>query len=91
MAKVTHVLIERTAKGIAAEAYEDMAHTNEFFAEWPRRRTFVQKNWPMFVDHARQALIQLLAQPDLPETSKASIYEALCIDGVAKREPGTMH
>lgn len=80
MTVIVHKLIMEAAKGIAAEAYETMAHDNAFFQEWPKRRPFVQRNWPMFVEHARQSMLTILSG-DYPEAMKQPIYEALIIDG----------
>lgn len=82
--KVVHQLIAKTAKEIANEAYEMMAHDNAFHAEWPVRSVFVTRNWPMFVEGARTALLQIL-QSDAPEQMKEPIYEAFLIDGGQKK------
>lgn len=86
MTVIVHKLIRETAEAIAAEAYESMAHDNAFFAEWPKRRAFVRKNWLMFVDHARDSLLQILGG-DYPDAMKQPIYDALTIDGSFKAAP----
>lgn len=78
--KGVHNLIASTAKSIAHEAYESMAHDNAFYAEWPNREAFVQKNWPMFVGSVRAQFLEML-KGDYPEAMKQPIYEAMCIDG----------
>jgi hypothetical protein len=90
MVQVVHNLLAETAKGIAHEAYEDLAHDNAFFAEWPNRRVFVKKNWQMFVDAARESLIKIL-QGDYPDAMKQPIYEAIRIDGSQKAEGSRLH
>jgi hypothetical protein len=85
MTKATHNLIATTAKNIAREAYESIAHDNTFYAEWPNREGFVRRNWPMFVDAAREALLKILAG-DYPAAMKEPIYEAMLIDGSMKAE-----
>lgn len=90
MPKVVHQLIAETAKGIAHEAYEDLAHDNAFFQEWPQRRVFVKKNWQMFVDAARASLVKIL-QGDYSDAMKQPIYEALLIDGSQKAEAAPLH
>jgi hypothetical protein len=91
MTVVVHKLIRETAVGIANEAYESMAHDNAFFAEWPNRRVFVRKNWMMFVDNARDALLTILSG-DYPEAMKQPAYEALTIDGSFRRtESSAVH
>lgn len=90
MTTICHALIKKTAEEIAAEVYEDAAHDNAFFAEWPRRRTFVRKNWTIYVDAARKALIRIL-HGEYPEAMKQPIYEALIIDGSMKKARDPVH
>jgi hypothetical protein len=85
---VVHKLIKETAQAIAAEAYEGMAHTNEFYAEWPKQSQFVRANWRMFVDHAREQLVKILTG-DYSEALKRPVYEALLIDGSFKSSAPT--
>lgn len=85
MTRATHNLIAKTAREIAREAYESLAHDNTFHAEWPNREGFVQRNWQMFVDQARKALIRIISG-DYPDAMKQPIYEALLIDGSMKAE-----
>lgn len=87
MTKVVHQLIAKTAKEIANEAYEMCAHDNVFHAEWPDQRVFVRKNWTMFVDSARDALMAILTG-DYPEQMKEPIYEAFLIDGSQRKPSG---
>lgn len=86
MPKVIHHLIAKTAKEIALEAYESLAHDNEFHRQWPRRDVFVRRNWTMFVGDARNALMEILTG-DFPDAMKEPIYEAFIIDGTQK-SPG---
>lgn len=77
-----HWRIAKVAKEIAACEYEQMARDNTFFAQWPKRRTFIQRNWGLYIDPAREALTGLLHQPNFPDAQKEEIYEALMLDGV---------
>lgn len=80
--KHCHWRIAKVAKEIAACEYEEMARDNVFFAQWPKRRAFIQANWGLYIDPARQALTGLLNQPGFPDAMKEEIYEALMLDGV---------
>lgn len=93
--KVVHNLIATTAKAIAQEAYEAIAHDNDFYAAWPQMQPFVDRNWQMFVGEARLALMQMLAverwedgQPvyKYPEEMREPVYQALLIDGSQRRD-----
>lgn len=77
-----HWRIAKVAKEIAACEYEEMAKDNAFFATWPKRRAFIQANWGLYIDPAREALTGLLSQPQFPDAAKEEIYEALMLDGV---------
>lgn len=79
--KQCHWRIAKVAKEIAACEYEQMAKDNAFFAQWPKRRAFIQINWGLYIDPAREALTGLLHQPDFPAAAKEEIYEALMLDG----------
>ena len=95
--KVVHNLIADTAKAIAQEAYEAIAHDNHFYAEWPTMDGFVTANWRMFVDDARRCLL-LILQPtgydggghpiySTAEPLRDQVYEALKIDGSMRKDP----
>lgn len=88
MTQITHNLIAETAQSIAREAYESIAHSNDFYAAWPDRERFVAQNWSMFVQDARTALLKILAG-DYPEAMKQPIYEAMLIDGELKHDHGS--
>ena len=90
MPKVVHTIIADTAKAIAQEAYDAIAHDNAFYAEWPSADLFVTHNWRMFTDQARQALLRMLEVDHweagvpvykYPEAMREPVYEALLIDG----------
>lgn len=86
MTAITHNLIADTAKAIALEAYESLAHSNDFYAAWPNRDSFVAQNFSMFIPEARIALLKILGSPDYPEAMKEPIYQALLIDGQLKHD-----
>ncbi len=87
MPKLCHRLIGKRAVEIACDAYEAMAHSNEFFKEWPSRNRFATVNWPMFVPLAREALIKDLDNDLLPNARREEIYDALLFDGAIKADP----
>lgn len=94
--KVIHNLIADTAKAIAREAYEAIAHDNDFYAAWPTMERFVGHNWQMFVGDARVSLMQMLAIERMegpnpvykyPQEVRDPVYEALLIDGSQRADP----
>jgi hypothetical protein len=94
--KAVHNLIADTAKAIAQEAYEAIAHDNAFYAEWPTMDGFVTANWRMFVDDARTQLMRTLIpigqEGGLPvyalaEVLRDQVYDALKIDGSMRKDP----
>ena len=80
MVKVVHNLLAETAKAIAHEAYESLAHDNAFYAEWPTVDAYVARNWQLHLPEVRAQFVKIL-QGDYPESMKDPIYEAMCIDG----------
>lgn len=99
MARMVHKLIAKTAKAIAAEAWEVMSSNDAFHKQWPHVRRFVQCNWQEFVGYARMSLVTMLkhrpgteGRPDGPEyyypqIMRDEIFEALVIDGGGKALP----
>lgn len=80
MTKVVHQLLADTAKAIAHEAYESMAHDNAFYKEWPTVGSYVHANWTLHLPEVRAQFVKIL-QGDYPDAMKQPIYEAMCIDG----------
>ena len=80
MTKVVHNLLAETAKAIAHEAYESLAHDNAFYAEWPTVDAYVARNWTLHLPEVRAQFVKILSG-DYPEEMKQPIYEAMCIDG----------
>jgi hypothetical protein len=78
--KIVHNLLAETAKAIAKEAYESMAHNNAFYAEWPTVGSYVHANWTLHLPEVRAQFVKILAG-DYPDAMKQPIYEAMCIDG----------
>ena len=72
----THALVAKTARGIAATVYEDLARDDGFFKLHPNQRIFVRTKWKHFVEPAVKTLGSMLGG-DYTETYKAEIYEAL--------------
>lgn len=74
-----HEMVAKTAKAIAEEFYEHMAHDNAFYRQWPTMRGFVARAWHRFHPQARQALTAIVAG-DYPQPMKDEAYEALLKD-----------
>lgn len=99
MTRVVHKLIAKTAKAIAAEAWEVMSSNDRFHAAYPHVSTFVRGKWPEFVGYARASLATMLKfktgtenNPNGPEYYysqhiRDEIEEALIIDGSSKAVP----
>lgn len=94
-----HHLIATTAKELAAEFWEQMCSgqkrmrkvhpkvhegSRKFRAAWPDQDVFVEARWNEFIDVATGALTLLLGKPDLNETSKAEINEALRLNNLVR-------
>lgn len=92
---VVHHLIADTAKGLAAEFWEQMAtgrkdsvytqkarnQANQFYRTWPSQKAFVFRRWDHFINAARSSLTLLLESKTLPQMAKDDIAEALLLDG----------
>lgn len=99
MTRIVHKLIAKTAKGIAAEAWEIMSSNDDFHRKFPCVEPFVAYQWQNFVGHARAALVAMLAHkpgtennPTGPEYLytkhvRDEIEEALIIEGAHKAVP----
>jgi hypothetical protein len=80
LVKVVHNLLADTAKAIAHEAYESLAHDNAFYAEWPTVQSYVNANWRIHLPEVRAQFVKILTG-DYPDAMKEPIYEAMVIDG----------
>lgn len=72
----THALVAKTARGIAAEVYEDLARDDGFFRLHPNQRVFVRTKWQHFVEPAVKTLGSMLGG-NYSAAHKDAIYEAL--------------
>lgn len=79
---VVHKQIAATAKGLAQEQWAVLARQNAFYRRWPKVERFVDRNWPEYVNMARQILTGMLGSPKYDAKMKAEIHEALLLDGV---------
>ncbi len=96
MTKIIHNRIAKTAKALAAAAYEEMAKENEFYRLHPSMRNYVRRSWQHYIVFARQALVEILRKdyayeialgaytPASVEAMKNEAYECLLIDGEFK-------
>lgn len=74
-----HKRVKEIAVGIASEAYEALAHDNNFYRLWPRRDEFVQRAWPKFITKAREILASMLNM-QYSESVKEEVYDILMQD-----------
>lgn len=91
--KVIHWRIAKVAKALAAEAYELLAHENDFHRLNRSMDRYVRRNWKEYIPFARQALVGILAKdfsheialgtytPQGVEAMKDEVYQCLLIDG----------
>jgi hypothetical protein len=86
-----HIMVLTTARDMANELFEVYARSNDYYralrlnnaiTERKARRIFVNRIAPKLYEYARQALTQMLAQPDeaVPVSTKDAIAEALILD-----------
>lgn len=80
MAKYTHKLIAKVAQELANEAYEELSHRNQFYKDNPNRGRFVRRYWGFFIPLAREALGGMLASPNVAESQRVVIMDALFKD-----------
>lgn len=91
--KIIHWRIAKTAKALAAAAYEELAKENDFYRAHKSMAHYVRKNWQHFIPFARQSLVSVLAKDYTFEVAlgsytekgvqemKDEIYQCLLIDG----------
>lgn len=91
--KVIHWRIAKTAKALAAAAYEELAHEDAFYRAHRSMAHYVAKNWRHYIPFARRALVAILAKDyshaialgtynaQGVDDMKAEIYECLLLDG----------
>jgi hypothetical protein len=80
-----HVMSKKVARGIAEAFYETAAHDDSFYRLHPSVGRFTRVHWQNFVDPARTTLASMLGRPDVADTDKAKIHEALLLDHSAPR------
>ncbi len=79
--RMVHVLIRKTALGMAAAYYEHAAHDNQFYAYYPSQKFFMDYEWHRFIEEAKRTLADMLSNPNTPDAHKQDIYHALLLDG----------
>jgi hypothetical protein len=82
-----HVQIREVAKAAAGELYERLMGDDRYYAAWRKQnpecgakeleRRFIERNWPQLIDYARESLVALLRQPNVPDHLKAQIMDVL--------------
>lgn len=90
MAGVAHKLIAATAREMAEALFEEWARENSFHAAFRTKKAralFVSRVAPKLFEDARRALTSMLGDPNIPESTKEQIYEAILLDATfrAKR------
>lgn len=81
-ARMVHLLVRKTAEGIAATMYEEMAHSNVFYSEHPSQKHYINQHWKNYVTAARGCLAEMLKMHDVSEHEKEEIYDALQLDSM---------
>lgn len=105
--RIIHARIAKTAKALAAEAYEVMAQVNAFHRLNRSMDRYVRRNWRHYIPFARQALVEILSKdysheialgvytPQGVQDMKDEIYECLLLDGgfkaPAETAPSLIH
>jgi hypothetical protein len=91
--KIIHYRIAKTAKALAAAAYEELAKIDAFYRAHRSMAHYVRKNWRHYIPYARQSLVGILAKDfshDIAlgsytaqgvDAMKAEVYECLLLDG----------
>lgn len=77
---MVHEVIAKTAKEMAASAYEKFAHNNEFYKMYPTSARYIQLEWARFVPDARKILSKMLGMKHVPTAQKEIIMDALLLD-----------
>lgn len=84
---MTVQLVRLMAKEIAG-IYYDQERNDVFRIMNPVQDAYVAKNWPHFVDLARQALVLSLQDATVPEYKKDQIMDALREHSMRAQLPG---
>jgi hypothetical protein len=75
--KLAHEMLAATAKEMAGCWYEEAAHDNDFYHYYPKQKMFINREWPRFIEAARQTLVKMLGMGSTPEYQKELIADAL--------------
>ena len=90
-----HIMVRKTAESMAQELFEVYARDDKTYkalkadgrlTEKLARKRFVARVAPKLYEDARQALVEMLAQPDdrVPVSMKEEIAEALILDNACR-------
>lgn len=74
-----HKQIRKIAKEIAGAAYEQFAHEDVFYANYPKVDMFVKRHWKTYIPDARNSLIQIMAG-NYSEVIKEEAFEIFVQD-----------
>lgn len=75
--KYAHEMVAQTAKEMAGCWYEEAAHDNDFYHFYPKQKMFINREWPRFIQAAKQTLALMLGRASTPEWQKEQITDAL--------------
>jgi hypothetical protein len=96
--QIIHERIAKTARALAAEAYEILAKENAFHRLNRSQDRYVKRCWRHYIPFARQALVDILRKDfameialgvytrEGVEAMKEEVYECLVLDGAFKAE-----
>lgn len=76
-----HYMVADVAKGMAEAVYEEMASVNAFYAANRSRGKFIAKFWRVFIQQARETLVDMLTDNGTSDFMKEKIMEGLALDG----------
>lgn len=96
--RACHHLLRTTAREMAGALYDEIMKDNARFSVWKQvaadaehicspkdlETRFIDLMWPNLIEQARVALAQALTSPNLPESAKSEIHEALVLDNELK-------
>lgn len=90
-----HKLVAKVAREAAGELYETLMGDNQFYEVWKKRNPglspkaleakFVATKWGACIPFARATLAHLLSRPDIDNSLKDDIMEALVLDSTLRR------
>ena len=90
-----HKMVKEVAMSAAGELYETLMGDNRFYEEWKRQnpdvsakvreKRFIEKNWGKCLEFARTTLTIMLRDPNVAESLKEEIFDALTKDALLVR------